>query len=180
MRLDRLQKEQVELGRAHGLTRKQIRFYAKRKYNFLKMEQLRLCVEEGLSKYDCRQIARHCTNDRQMAYCRKKLLQQQEIFYPISLKYWMLALCLLLALVPLGYHLYQRKQPILELNAEEIRLKQGEDFDAMRYLSTYSKEKGTLILPVVDTATCGNHIAVYRLETNGKEITRILHVNIAQ
>ena len=51
-RLGVLQREQVEFGRKAGLSDKDIKIYAKSKFNFLQMQEMRLALEDGIPRQE--------------------------------------------------------------------------------------------------------------------------------
>lgn len=155
-RLSVLQKEQVDLALTHGVDIKDVKCFAKPCYNFRKMEEIRLILERG----------------EPHSYKKKRIetwFQREKIITAICLLFTAIGLLFLLSALLV--------RPSLILTTKECEIEQGEVFDAMRYISSWSNLDGTLYLPEnVDTSKEGTQLAVYRLEVKGEVIEETLHI----
>lgn len=87
--------------------------------------------------------------------------------------------CLLEITIVLGIVLRQIvERPVLELSTDKVEIRQGETFDAMKYVEKIESKGGKLKLPEVDTTKTGEKVAVYKLHCGIHEITRMLYVEI--
>ena len=176
-----LQNEQIELGTKNGLSEKQIRLYAKKKYNFLQMQELRQGLEAGLTRKQMRILLHGSLSHQEMNALRTAMEKGEIPYRPYP---WILTECVLAAVLAglgAGSMRMVQDRPYLYLEKEQIRLKQGEAFDPSAYIRSVSNRRGKLILPVdLDTSSPGHKAAVYRLVSREGEIIRILYVDVAE
>lgn len=156
-RLSVLQKEQVDLALTHGVDIKDVKRFARPCYNFKQMEEIRLFLERGEPHFQKRKS------------WWKAWLCRERIVSVIFLVVTCIGLMFLLSAILV--------RPSLILTTKECEIEQGEVFDAMQYISSWSNLDGTLYLPEnIDTSKKGTQLAVYRLETGGESIEETLHI----
>lgn len=176
-----LQSEQIESGARAGLSRRQIRLYAKHRYNFLQMQEIRTALEEGMAESKVRMLCHSHLTHEEMEEMRKAMEKGEFIKRKPVIRYWIMCAALLLlcgALIAQGYVLAGR-QVYLDLSQNEVILEEGEPFEPMKYVSGYSMDADRLRLPVnIDTSVPGTQAAVYTLRKGKEELTRILRVTI--
>lgn len=92
---------------------------------------------------------------------------------------WTMGLVVVLFVIGLVFLSYVLSKPSLHLTQMECEIEQGEVFDAMAYISSWSNLRGTLYLPEnIDTSRTGSQLAVYRLEAGGRQIVETLVVKV--
>lgn len=183
MKWNTLQQEQISLGHQSGLSRRQIRLYAKHRYNFLQMQEIRTALEDGIEMKSVRRMCRPWLSDTEMEAIRLKLMRHETIQTGTGLG----KICACAALIVLGAALitdgYIRAadHTSLTLTGPSAVLEQGESFEPMKYVASYSDNADSLSLPSgVDTSRPGVQAAVYRLKAGSEEITRILMITIEE
>ena len=174
-----LQLEQIETGRKRGLSEKQIRIYAKHSYDFLQMEQLRLALENGLDPYRMKPMRNKRLTHQQMESMRIRLERGDDADSGMDIKYILAcaALAVMAAALILEGYLASGDHAYLNLKTDTVVLSQGEIFDPMSIVDSYSEDARLLKLPeALNTQTPSRQAAVYRLQAKNEEITRIVWV----
>lgn len=80
--------------------------------------------------------------------------------------------CIVIFAIP--YH----PLPVLKLKYSYTEIQQGEYFDAGACIEGSISDTGRLILPEVDTSTCGAQAVIYRLVDKDYEVDQILIVDV--
>ncbi len=183
MKWNLLQAEQIEKGMQAGLSRRQIRRYAKNRYDFLQMQEIRTALEEGLDEFQIGAMCHAKLSHQEMEQIRKRLENHESVRQRTSLRFYLifaaLALCALTLILD-GY-LHCCEHPYLNLSVNETEIALNEPFDAMAYVQSYSHDAERLKLPTdLDTSTPGVKAAVYTLQSGYEQLTRVLLVHVKE
>lgn len=176
-----LQSEQIELGRKGGLSEKEIALYAKKKYNFLQMQEIRTALMNKADPAQVRAMCRHRLTHEEMEAVRRRIEKGEKVYVKPDLCYVLAAAALTVSGLTLGITGYMKadEHATLEMKQDTAVLHTGDTFDPMAYVSSYSADADRLILPEgIDTSAPGRKAAVYRLCRGNEEITRIVIVEI--
>lgn len=174
-----LQKQEIEKGIRAGLKEAEIRHFASSEFNHLQMQEIRLAFENGL---DVKKIKRMCHSSLSYKWMKWMRLEMEkgkkvEDLYLKKQIVMLLIVCLSALFVNLFVPVEQ--DPYLTLTHSSVQLVVGDPFQPMDYIESYSKTKGTLILPDnVDTSKEGDQIAVYRLMSKDTLIEKILYISV--
>ena len=175
-----LQMEQIETGLKRGLSEKQVRIYAKHRYDFLQMEQLRLGLEHGLDPCRMKPMRKSRLSHQQMENMRIRLERGEDVSV-FDIKYILAcaALGIMAAALVLEGYLASKEHLYLDLKTDTVTLQAGMPFDAMGIVDSCSESAEKLKLPeTVQTDMPSRQAAVYRLQDGSEEITRIVWVVI--
>lgn len=178
-----LEAEQIELGYKAGLNPRQIRLYAKHRYNFLQMQEIRTALCEGLDEYQIGAMCRMNLTHEEMERIRKRIEKGEKVRHKTPLHYWLAVCALSLMAVILILDGYVRCADLAYLNLKqnEVELGLNEPFEPMKYVESTSSGADHLKLPYgIDTSLPGTQAAVYTLNQGNEEITRILLVKVKE
>ena len=178
-RLDPLQEEQVRLGRANGLTKKDVAEYAHPKFNYLQMQEIRLAIENETDPRQRRIMLDPALSAEEMRQMRLAL-ERGECLKEKKDLLWMYILAVPV-LMTAGFFAACWENtgivPHLDLTDTETVLKEGDVFDAASYVRDVSE--GTLLLPqYIHTEKAGHYAAVYRLQSHNTELVRTLEITV--
>lgn len=175
--------EEIALGEKNGLSSKQIRLYAKHRYDFLQMRQIRTALCEGLDEFQVKAMCHAFLTPEEMESIRKRIENGEKVRERKSLKHCMgflTAAVLCVCLIFDGY-VHAKDNPYLNLKEDAVILKTGEAFEPMKYVASYSMDADRLRLPVnISTDEPGSKAAVYTLKKGREELTRILIVRVRE
>ena len=170
-----LQKEEIRIGFANGLSEKQVIVYASCEFNHLQMEQMRLALEHGVAWKDVKRSMHADMCVKKMQEVRLSL--ESGLFVGRDYVHLCFPIVMLSLLVCLFLTLYGNEKPHLRLKKDTVTLSCGEVFEPMEYIDSFSSYRGQLVLPsTIDTNQPGNHVAVYRLKTKHETLEKILYV----
>ena len=182
-RLGVLQHEQVEFGKKAGLSEKDIKVYAKAKFNFLQMQEMRLALEEGVSRQEVKRRFKSSMNHEDMERLRREIKYLEKYNEPINddinlIPYYLSLLCAVLMVVMfLAFSFFNiNDKAYLEIVNDNVKVERGTSFNPYKYVSY--KESGELSFNDIDTSELGDKIVVYELKKGSDTFIRYLTVNI--
>ena len=178
-----LQSEQIELGRKGGLSEKEIALYAKRKYNFLQMQDIRTALMNHDDPAQMKAMCRASLSHQEMEALRLRIEKGEKVYEPLDMRYLLAAAALSVFGVTIAIFGYQRAGEYADLcmTKDTAVLHAGDVFEPMDYVASYSADADRLVLPQeIDTSVPGRKAAVYRLCRGNEEITRILIVDVRE
>lgn len=186
--LSYLQKQQIEIGKANGLTCLQLIKIRKPWLNYRQMEQIRLGLENGLAASQIRQYA-DCSNSAEQMRTYRIALENSERIHP-EVHPFAAATGIISGLAAVLFLLYvfffkpfngnaQNSQLVLELTETSIQLECGEVFEPSQYVKDSSDHSAQLIYPEdIDTSVPGSHTAVYQLISDTQEAIQTMRVRV--
>ena len=179
-KLDPLQEEQVRLGYQNGLSRKQVKEYARVKYSWLQMQEIRLAIENETDP-----VQRKAMHDPHLCHeelCRmRSALERNEIIRRKKDTAWagvLAVLVMMTALFLAGAWKGLENRLTLRLSGEILTLKEGEAFDPLLYVTGVSDDAELELPQNVLTDVPGRRVAVYKARRGNEEITRMLEIDI--
>ena len=162
-----LQQEQIDLGKKHGLSNKQVHIYAKEKYDFLQMQEMRLALEEGMHPLKVRLFFTSRKTHEVMEKLRES--EKDEVVEPVP--YFVAISCAVVIVICIigALFVYMHFEPDFLLKESVIYIRKGERINPLSYIDEEFKDKVEIIEKQKEN---GNHVVVYHTD----EIYRILHV----
>lgn len=182
-RLGVLQREQVEFGRKAGLSDKDIKVYAKSKFNFLQMQEMRLALEDGIPRQEVKKRFKSNLNHEDMEGLRKEIKELEKYNEPyvedrVLLPYYLAALSaflIIVSFVVISFFVINNKVN-LEIINDNVEVQKGASFNPYKYVSY--EESGELTFNDIDTNEVGDKAVIYKLKKGNDTFIRYLTVNI--
>ena len=172
-RLGVLQREQVEFGRKARLSDKDIKIYAKSKFNFLQMQEMRLALEDGIPRQEVKKRFKSNLNHEDMESLRKEIKELEKYNEPydedrVLLPYYLSALAaffIIISFVVISFFVINNKVN-LEIINDNVKVQKGASFNPYKYVS------------YEETNEVGDKAVIYKLKKGNDTFIRYLTVNI--
>ena len=162
-----LQREQIDLGKKHGLDKRQINIYAKEKYDFLQMQEMRQALEEGMSPLKVRLLFTSRKSHEAMERMRE--YGDDEVVDPLPYFTAILFVVIIVVLLLGGLYMHMHFEPDFLLKESVIYTRKGERINPLSYIDEEYQDKVEITEKQKEN---GNHVVVYHKD----QIYRILHV----
>lgn len=182
-RLGILQREQIEYGKSSGLSEKAIKVYAKSKFNFLQMQEMRMALEEGIPIKEVKKRFKKNLSHDDMERLRKEIKELKKYEEPLDetkilIPYYVSAVVLVIMIMAfvVGSYFVINNKIFLEVKSDMIEVEKNSYINPADYV-TYDK-RGVLQYNTIDTSDIGEEIIVYTLKKGDDSIVRYLGVNV--
>ena len=184
-RLGILQREQIEYGKSSGLSEKAIKVYAKSKFNFLQMQEMRMALEEGIPIKEVKKRFKKNLSHDDMERLRKEIKELKRFEEPIDetkmlIPYYVSFAVLIIMILSfmIGSYFVINNKIFLDVKYDKIEVEKNSYINPNDYV-TYD-ERGVLQYNTIDTSDIGEEIIVYTLKKGDDAIVRYLNVSVVE
>lgn len=184
-RLGILQREQIEYGKSSGLSEKAIKVYAKSKFNFLQMQEMRMALEEGIPIKEVKKRFKKNLSHDDMERLRKEIKELKKFEEPIDetkmlIPYYVSFAVLIIMILSfmIGSYFVINNKIFLDVKYDKIEVKKNSYINPNDYV-TYD-ERGVIQYNTIDTSDIGEEIIAYTLKKGDDAIVRYLNVNVVE
>ncbi len=184
-RLGVLQREQIAFGKNAGLSDKEIKLYAKPRYNFLQMQEMRLALEEGISSKQVKRKFKSSLSHEDMERLRKELKDLKEYEEPINeekilLPYYLAIIAMVvITFIYVGISFFNiTHKPYLEVLSDYIQIEKGSIINPLDYVE-YSNNN-EISYNNIDTNKPGEKVIVYKLKKGSDKVIKYMTVDIKE